>query len=207
MYTTMVTKPELGYAFDALEPYFDAETMELHSSKHHQAYTDKYNAAVAKYPEFADKCAGCLLKNLDNVPEDIRAAVRNHGGGFVNHNMFFSTLKKDVAAEGPVVDAIAEAFGSLDSFKEQFTAAAMGQFGSGWAWLVVDKETKALEIISTANQDSPLSLGKKPLLGVDVWEHSYYKKFGPARAEYVAAFFSVLNWDVVNKRFEKSCGC
>jgi len=193
------TLPKLPYGYDALEPYLDAKTMEIHHTKHHQAYIDKFNAAVQSEPKVAGKSAEELVTNLDTVPENIKGAVRNHGGGHVNHSFFWQILKKDVKPAGDAFDAINKSFGSYDDFKSQFSAAAATRFGSGWAWLV-DNNGK-LEIISTANQDSPLSLGKTPLIGLDVWEHAYYLKYQNRRPDYVAAFFNVINWDKVNELY------
>ena len=193
------TLPELGYAYDALEPYIDAKTMEIHYTKHHQGYTNKLNAAVEKHPELAEKSAEDLLKDLNSVPEDIRTAVRNNGGGYVNHSMFWKLLKKDVPFEGELAEAIKAKWESFEKFKEEFSKAATTRFGSGWAWLVLNN--RELEIMSTANQDSPLSEGKVPIITLDVWEHGYYLKYQNKRPEYISAFFSVINWEQANKNF------
>ncbi len=191
--------PELSYPYDALEPFIDARTMEIHHTKHHQAYITNLNAAIKGNAKLSQLTVGELVSDLNGVPEDIRNVVRNHGGGHVNHGFFWQILKKNVEPGGPVLTAIDKQFGSFDSFKEKFSSAAIKQFGSGWAWLVVaDGE---LEILSTANQDSPLSLGKKPVLGVDVWEHAYYLLYQNRRPDYVDAFFSVINWDTVNDHY------
>lgn len=198
--------PKLPYAFDALEPYIDAKTMEIHYTKHHQAYIDKLNAALEKHPEISDKNVEELLRALDKVPEDIRTAVRNNGGGFVNHSLFWTLMtnsSKDKEMKGKVVDAIVQSFGSADEFKKQFSDAAIGRFGSGWAWLVVDKKGK-LSIISTANQDSPIIDGLKPVLGLDVWEHAYYLRYMNKRADYVNAFWNVVNWKKVNDLYKEA---
>ncbi len=193
---------KLPYSYDALEPYIDAKTMEIHFTKHHQAYATNFNAALDKHPELKKKGAEEILRDLGSVPEDIRSAVRNHGGGFVNHAMFWKLLKKDGGeAHGLVADEMKAAFGGYAGFKDKFGAAAKGQFGSGWAWLVVN-EKGGLEVMSLPNQDSPLSAGKKPILAVDVWEHAYYLKYQNRRAEYVDAFFSIINWDEVNKNLK-----
>ena len=192
--------PELGYSFDALEPHIDAKTMEIHHSKHHKAYVDKLNIALEKYPKLTNKTADELISDLDSLPEDIRNAVRNNGGGHVNHTFFWKILKKGVAPSGKIVEAIEDKFGNIDAFKEKLIAVAGSQFGSGWAWLVIDSNGE-LEIVTTANQDSPLSQGKKPVLGVDVWEHAYYLKYQNRRQDYVDAFFNVINWKQVNKNF------
>ena len=192
--------PELPYGYDALEPYIDRETMEIHHGRHHRAYFDKYNAAIEGNPELEGKAVEEVLANLDSVPESVRAAVRNNGGGHFHHTFFWSTLKKGVNPSGEVVEAIKERFGSIDKFKEEFSVAAAGVFGSGWTWLVLDSSGR-MEIISTPNQDSPVSQGKIPLLGIDVWEHAYYLKYRNRRPEYIDAFFSVLNWEKVNGNF------
>ena len=194
------TLPELPYAYDALEPYIDARTMEIHHTKHHQTYVDKLNGALAGHEQFADFSAEKLVSNLNAVPEAIRTAVRNHGGGHANHSFFWPMLKKDVNGAGPAFDAIVKQFGSFDAFKEKFSTAAALLFGSGWAWLV--REESGLAIVTTANQDSPLGLGKKPVLGIDVWEHAYYLKYQNRRPEYIEAFFNVINWEKVNDYYE-----
>lgn len=193
------TLPELPYAYDALEPYFDVKTMEIHHAKHHQTYIDKLNAAIKGNAVLEKYSVAQLVGNLNEIPENIRTAVRNHGGGHVNHTFFWSTLKKDVAAKGPVVDAIIGEFGSFEQFKEVFSNNAALLFGSGWAWLVAN--AGKLAIVTTANQDSPLSSGQTPLLGLDVWEHAYYLRYQNRRAEYIAAFFHVINWEKVNEVF------
>lgn len=187
----------LTYAYDALEPYIDAKTMEIHHSKHHQTYIDKLNKALEEYEELQNKTAEELVKNIDKVPEKIRTIVRNHGGGVINHNFFFDILKKDAKVNEDILREIEKEFGSFDEFKKMFSESAMGVFGSGWAWLVLNEEGK-LEIVKTSNQDSPTSIGKIPLLTIDLWEHAYYLKYQNRRADYVSAFFSVINWDKVN---------
>jgi len=194
--------PGLAYPYDALEPYIDKATMEIHHTKHHQTYVDKLNAALAGHEDLQQKCAEDLLKELDKVPESIRTAVRNHGGGHANHSFFWPLLKKGVAPEGEVLQALNSTFGSFDNFKERFSNAAVNLFGSGWAWLVLSGGK--LEVISTPNQDSPLSLGKVPVLGIDVWEHAYYLKYQNRRAEYVSNFFNVINWEAVNEHFRRA---
>ncbi|MDH6363616.1 Fe-Mn family superoxide dismutase [Enterococcus sp. PF1-24] len=193
--------PELPYAYDALEPYIDVETMHLHHDKHHNAYVTNLNAAIEKHPELADKTIEALVADLAAVPEDIRGAVRNNGGGHVNHTFFWEILAPNAGGEptGAIKTAIDEAFGSFQAFKDQFKAAATTRFGSGWAWLVVDQGK--LAVMSTANQDSPLSEGKTPVLGLDVWEHAYYLKYKNLRPDYIDAFWNLVNWDEVNKRF------
>jgi Fe-Mn family superoxide dismutase len=196
----MHTLPKLTYAYDALEPYIDARTMEIHHTKHHQTYIDKLNAALEGHGALQSRSAEDLLRSLDAVPEAIRTAVRNHGGGHANHSFFWPTLKKGVPAKGPVVEAIAGRFGDLEAFKKEFANAAALLFGSGWAWLVWHQGR--LEITTTPNQDNPLSRGQTPLLGLDVWEHAYYLKYQNRRPEYVQAFFSVINWEQVDAHFQ-----
>lgn len=193
------TLEDLPYAYDALEPYIDAKTMEIHHTKHHQAYITNLNAAVKSSPELAGLGVEQLVSSLDTVPEVVRTAVRNHGGGHANHSFFWPLLKKGTKPGGPVLEAINAQFEHYDAFAEVFTKAAMTRFGSGWAWLVLVGER--LEVISTPNQDSPLSLNKTPLIGIDVWEHAYYLKYQSARADYVKAFFEVINWERVNELF------
>lgn len=195
----MHTLPDLNYAYDALEPYIDTQTMRIHHTKHHQAYIDKLNAALKKYPELEDKSAEDLIRDLNSVPQDIRTAVRNHGGGHVNHSFFWPILKKNVPVKGKIAEAITAKFGDFDKFKHEFVTAAAGQFGSGWAWLVL--ENNNLEIMTTANQDSPLTVGKTPVMGVDVWEHAYYLKYQNRRPDYLEAFFNVINWEKVNELY------
>lgn len=192
--------PQLKYEYNALEPFIDARTMEIHHTKHHQAYIDKLNEALAKHPELDNKNVKDLLSDLNKVPEDIRLAVRNHGGGHINHSLFWDLLKKDVPFEGKIKEVIEKEFGSLDKFKELFTNAALTRFGSGWAWLVLNKDK--LEIYSTANQDSPLIEGRIPLLGLDVWEHAYYLLYQNKRADYIKAFWNIINWQKVNEPYE-----
>ncbi|MBO0438536.1 superoxide dismutase [Vagococcus fluvialis] len=195
------TLPELPYEKDALEPHIDELTMTLHHDKHHNTYVTNLNAAIEKYPELGSKSIEELVANLNDVPEDIRMAVRNNGGGHANHAFFWEIMGPNGGGEptGAIKEGIESTFGSYEAFKEQFTAAAVGRFGSGWAWLV-DNNGK-LEIMSTPNQDSPLTEGKTPLLGLDVWEHAYYKKYSNVRPDYIKAFFNVINWEEVNKRF------
>lgn len=197
------TLPAFPYAYDALEPHIDARTMEIHHTKHHQAYIDKLNAALEKYPDLQKKSVEELVADLEMVPEDIRMAVRNHGGGHLNHSMFWEMLSpKSGKPSGDLEKAISEAFGSIDAFKEKFAAAAAARFGSGWAWLVVDGDK--LDVVSTANQDNPITDGKTPILGLDVWEHAYYLKYQNKRPDYVTAFWNVVNWDEVSKRFTEA---
>jgi superoxide dismutase, Fe-Mn family len=197
------TLPPLPYAYDALEPYIDARTMRIHHDKHHAAYVANLNKAVAEFPDVARMTMDDMLKNLDAIPEKIRTAVRNNGGGHFNHSLFWQTLKKDGGEPGgDLAKAMGSAFGDFPTFKESFSKAALSQFGSGWAWLVIDAN-KQLSIEPTANQDSPISQGSRPLLGVDVWEHAYYLKYQNRRPEYVDAFFNVINWDFVSTRYKK----
>ncbi len=194
--------PKLPYAVDALEPYIDAQTMTVHHDKHHQTYITNLNAALEKHPELASKSLEDLLSDLNAVPEDIRVAVRNHGGGTWNHNMFWEIMgpKMGGAPSGEVTRALEAAFGSFDAFKTEFEKAANGRFGSGWAWLV--KKGDGLAIVSTANQDNPLSDGLTPILGIDVWEHAYYLKYQNRRAEYVSNWWNVVNWESVAERYK-----
>ncbi len=199
--------PALPYAHNALEPHIDARTMEIHHGKHHQAYVNNLNAALEKYPDLQSKSAEELIKNLSAVPEDIRTAVRNNGGGHVNHSMFWLMMGPNGGGEpgGDLAAAINAAFGSFASFKEQFAKAGVGRFGSGWAWLVVNGGK--LEVCSTANQDNPM-MGKAvagcegvPILGIDVWEHAYYLNYQNRRLDYIAAWWNVVNWDQVAQNF------
>jgi len=195
------TLPPLPYAYDALEPSFDAATMHLHHDKHHQAYVNNLNAAVAAHPELAGKSVEELISNLAAVPDAVRTVVRNSGGGHANHSFWWPTLGKGGAAPtGELAKAIDAKFGSLSSFQDKLTASAMGVFGSGWAWLVkLPDGTVAIE--TTPNQDSPLTSAHQPILAIDVWEHAYYLKYQNRRVEYVKAFFQVLNWDYVSAQF------
>ncbi len=195
--------PPLGYAFDALEPVIDAKTMEIHHDKHHAAYVKNLNKALENAPEeIRKKTLPELLSNLDAVPENIRTAVRNNGGGHANHSFFWKLLKKNEGGKptGELAKAIDESFGSFDKFTEEFGAAAAKVFGSGWAWLVKDSDGK-LSIIGLPNQDSPLSQGLTPIIGLDVWEHAYYLKYQNRRADYVKAFSDVIDWDFANKQY------
>ncbi len=196
--------PPLGYAFDALEPHFDAQTMQIHHDKHHAAYVNNLNKAVAGRAEVAGWTLERLLEELPKVPEDIRGAVRNHGGGHHNHTLFWSTLRVGGPAKpaGELAVAVDRSFGSFDQFRSKFDAAAASVFGSGWAWLVADANS-LLKVTATPNQDSPLSAGETPLLGIDVWEHAYYLKHQNRRADYIAAFHRVVDWQAVEARFAK----
>ncbi len=194
--------PKLPYAVDALEPYIDAQTMTIHHDKHHQAYVTNLNGAIEKHPELAGKSLEDLLMDLNSVPEDIRTAVRNNGGGTWNHNMFWEIMgpKAGGAPKGELAKALDSTFGSFDSFKSELEKAGMGRFGSGWAWLV--KKGNGLAIVSTANQDNPMSEGMTPIMGVDVWEHAYYLKYQNRRAEYLTNWWNTVNWDAVAARFK-----
>ncbi|MDY0396699.1 superoxide dismutase [Virgibacillus halophilus] len=196
--------PELPYAYDALEPTIDKETMNIHHTKHHNTYVTKLNGALEGHANLQEKSLEELISNLDAVPEDIRTAVRNNGGGHANHSMFWKLLSPNGGGEpsGELADKINDKFGGFDQFKDEFAAAAAGRFGSGWAWLVLDNGE--LSIISTPNQDNPVMEGKKPLLGLDVWEHAYYLKYQNKRPEYISAFWNVVNWDEVAKNYNEA---
>ena len=196
--------PELPYAYDALEPYFDKKTMEIHHTKHHQTYVDKLNAALEGHTELQNKAVEELLRDLQAVPENIRTAVRNHGGGHFNHSFFWPMLRKETRYGGDVAQAIDSVFGSFDNFRDKFSNAAALLFGSGWTWLVWGNNE--LQIVTTPNQDNPISQGKTPILGIDVWEHAYYLKYQNRRPEYISAFFNVVNWDKVNEYFQAARG-
>ncbi len=201
----MFERIQLPYSLESLEPFIDAKTMELHSEKHHQAYTDKLNAALDG-TEWSSKSIEEILINLDSLPEDKRTVVRNNGGGFLNHNHFFSILKKNDGAmpTGELMQMIEEAFGGFDKFKEEFTKAALGQFGSGWATLAVDENGENPHIAGLPNQDHPLMHKHKLILGLDVWEHAYYLKYQNRRPEYVEAFFSIIDWDKVGEIYKNA---
>lgn len=196
--------PELNYAYDALEPVIDARTMEIHHTKHNQAYVTNLNAALEKHPELEYESLCGLLRDINNVPSDIRQAVINNGGGAHNHKLFWKVMAPVGTTElkGDLKDAIDNAFGSYEKFVEEFSNAAKTRFGSGWAWLVLDAN-KELKVMSTANQDSPLMEGLFPILGLDVWEHAYYLNYQNRRPDYVTEWFKVINWDAVSERFEK----
>ena len=193
--------PKLPYAYDALEPHIDARTMEIHHTKHHQAYVNNLNAAVEKAPELASKSLDDLMRGINSVPEAVRTAVRNNGGGHWNHSLFWQLMGPGKGGEpaGKLADAIKSAFGDFNKFKEQFAAAGVGRFGSGWAWLVNDGGK--LSITSTPNQDNPLMDGKRGILGLDVWEHAYYLKYQNRRPDYITAWWNVVNWDAVAERY------
>ncbi|RPF55620.1 superoxide dismutase [Aquisalibacillus elongatus] len=196
--------PELPYAYDALEPHIDKETMNIHHTKHHNTYVTKLNAALEGHADLQDKSLEQLLGDLNSLPSDIQTAVRNNGGGHANHSLFWTILSPNGggAPTGELADKINQAFGSIDDFKDQFKAASTGRFGSGWAWLVV--KNGDLEITSTPNQDTPLMEGVTPILGLDVWEHAYYLKYQNRRPDYIDAFWNVVNWDEVAKRYEEA---
>jgi superoxide dismutase, Fe-Mn family len=197
--------PPLPYAYNALEPYIDEETMHLHHDKHHQAYVNNLNAAIANSPELANMDAEELMRRINEVPEGIRTAVVNNGGGHANHSMFWRIMAPNAGGPptGPIADAINQAFGNFESFKQQFNDAGAKRFGSGWAWLVMNPNGQ-LEIMSTPNQNSPLMEGYYPIMGNDVWEHAYYLKYQNRRPEYLNAWWNVVNWDEVNKRYQQA---
>ena len=195
------TLPALPYAYDALEPHIDARTMEIHHTKHHQTYVNNLNAALEKAPQLEGKSLDDLMRGISSVPEAVRTAVRNNGGGHWNHSMFWELMgpQKGGEPKGRIGDAIKSSFGDVTKFKEQFTAAGTGRFGSGWAWLI-DEGNGKLSITSTPNQDNPLMEGKKAIMGLDVWEHAYYLKYQNRRPDYIAAWWNVVNWDAVGKK-------
>lgn len=196
--------PALPYAYDALEPVIDADTMRFHHDKHHATYVANLNKALEAHPELFERSVEFLIAHLNHLPEDIKGAVRNNGGGTYNHTLFWEMMAPEgqTAFAGPVADKIKETFGSYEEFKKRFAAAAAGRFGSGWAWLVADGDK--LEILSTANQDNPLTEGKRPLLCLDVWEHAYYLKYQNRRVDYINEWFRIINWDFVNEQYKKS---
>ncbi len=207
------TLPPLPYPFDALEPHIDAQTMQIHHDKHHAAYVANLNKAVTGWTDYLTRMNApslqgleILLKDLNSVPENIRTAVRNNGGGHYNHSLFWQMMKKngDGEPKGELAKAIDDRFKSFSAFKDEFAKAALGQFGSGWAWLVLNPADKSLSIESTPNQDSPLSAGKRPLLGLDVWEHAYYLKYQNRRADYITAWWNTVDWDFVSNRFAEA---
>ena len=199
------TLPALGYAYDALEPHIDALTMEIHHSRHHQTYITNLNAALAELPELAALQVDELLARFDSLPVSVQGAVRNHGGGHANHSLFWQVMSPQGGGEptGELAEAIARDLGGLDAFKQAFTQAALSRFGSGWAWLVVDKAGR-LQVVSSANQDSPLMEGLVPVLGLDVWEHAYYLKYQNKRPDYIAAFYKVIDWAEVARRYRQA---
>jgi superoxide dismutase, Fe-Mn family len=195
--------PALNYPFDALEPFIDAKTMEIHHDRHHQAYVDNLNAALEKAPEWASKSLDDIIRNLNSVPEAVRTAVHNNGGGTWNHSLFWTLMKKGGGGEpaGAIGEAIRKTFGSFEELKKLFNDAGVKRFGSGWAWLVVDK-AGVLQVMSTANQDNPLTAGLYPVMLNDVWEHAYYLKYQNRRAEYLNQWWNTVDWDAVNERFK-----
>ena len=197
--------PKLPYALDALEPHIDAKTMEIHHDKHHQAYVDNLNKALTGKKDLESKTIEDLISNLNAVPEDIKTVVRNNGGGHANHSLFWKLLGAKAGGEptGELAEAIKKEFGTFAALKEKFETAAKTRFGSGWAWLSLDKSGK-LDVASTANQDNPLMEGKKPILGIDVWEHAYYLKYQNRRPDYVAAFWSVVNWKTADENYKEA---
>lgn len=197
--------PPLPYAFNALEPYIDAETMQLHHDAHHATYVTKLNEAVQKHPELQSLSVEAMLSNLEALPDDVREAIRNNGGGHVNHSMFWEIMAPNAGGEptGAIATAIDEAFGDFETFKQQFNQAGASRFGSGWVWLV-DNPNGGLEIVTTANQDTPLMTGSYPILGNDVWEHAYYLTYRNRRPEYLSNWWNVVNWDEVNRRFSQA---
>lgn len=199
--------PDLGYAYDALEPHFDAQTMEIHHTKHHAAYTTKFNAALERHPELHSFSAEQLLWSFHSLPEGMQGAVRNNGGGYVNHKLFWRVIGPNGGGEpeGSLADLITEGFGSFEAFKEEFSGAAASRFGSGWAWLALSSFGE-LKVYSTANQDSPLMDGHIPVLGLDVWEHAYYLKYQNRRPDYIQAFWNVLDWDAVGDNLARALG-
>ncbi|WP_324034130.1 superoxide dismutase [Aeromonas caviae] len=196
------TLPALPYAYDALEPHIDAKTMEIHHSRHHQTYVTNLNAALADLPELATLPLEALLARIDSLPAQVQGAVRNHGGGHANHSLFWQVMSPQGGGEpdGELAAAMERDLGGLEAFKQAFTQAALSRFGSGWAWLVVDGRGK-LQVVSSANQDSPLMEGLTPILGLDVWEHAYYLKYQNKRPDYIAAFYNVIDWDEVARRY------
>jgi superoxide dismutase, Fe-Mn family len=198
------TLPPLLYAFDALEPHIDAQTMQIHHDKHHAAYVNNLNKAVAGEASLAGKTVEDLIRNLPSVPESVRTAVRNQGGGHYNHSLFWLSLKKNDSGkpQGELAKLIDKKFGGFPNFQQELTKAATSVFGSGWAWLTLDS-SKELRIEPTPNQDSPLSVGRTPLFGIDVWEHAYYLKYQNKRPDYITAFYNVINWDFVGERYQK----
>ncbi|MXQ55461.1 superoxide dismutase [Shimazuella alba] len=200
------TLPALPFSPDALEPYIDKETMQIHHGRHHQTYVDKLNEAIANHTELADASLEYLLQNLETLPSSIQTPVRNNGGGHYNHSLFWEILTPGGSNQpiGEVANAIDAQFANFEGFQNEFTKAALARFGSGWVWLVTDRDH--LEIVHTPNQDNPLMAGKQVILGLDVWEHAYYLRYQNKRPDYAAAFFQVINWDIVNEKFKKLQG-
>ena len=196
------TLPNLPYTYNALEPYIDEQTMRIHHSKHHQTYVDKLNAALEKYPKLQKKPVEDLIKDINEIPEEIRTQVRNHGGGHLNHSFFWPLLRKNIKISDEIEQAIIKKFGSYEKFKEEFSESALNLFGSGWTWLVL--RNNELEIINTQNQNNPLNEGMIPLLTIDIWEHAYYLKYQNRRNEYIESFFNIINWNKVNEYYLNS---
>ncbi len=203
--STPYTLPPLPYAYDALEPYIDARTMQFHHDKHHAAYVNNLNAALNQHPEIANQSLSALLKDLNKVPEDIRTTIRNNGGGHLNHSLFWEIMTPSGGGEptGAIATTINQTFGDFKTFQEQFNETGAKRFGSGWVWLVLTPNQQ-LQILSTPNQDSPLMAGNTPIMGNDVWEHAYYLNYQNRRADYLKAWWNVLNWDKINQRFEQA---
>ena len=201
----MLQLPKLPYAYDALEPYVDAETMLVHYTKHHQAYTNNFNAAIERYPELQHKSLVDLLSNLEAIPADIRATVRNNGGGYYNHALFWKMMTPHSSGEpvGYLANALSDEFGSFDAFKEEFSKAALTVFGSGWAWLALDQYNK-LHVMQLPQQDTVIMNNFKPVLGLDVWEHAYYLKYQNKRPDYIAAWWNVVNWDYAEELYQSA---
>ena len=201
------TLPDLPYDYDALEPHIDERTMRIHHTKHHQGYTNKLNAALEGYDDLQDHSIEALLSGIDNIPADIQTAVRNNGGGYANHRLFWTIMSPEGGGKptGSIGRAVDADFGSFEAFKEKFKAAATGRFGSGWAWLTADTDG-SLEIVDTPNQDSPLMRGKTPIMGIDVWEHAYYLHYQNERGSYIDHWWNVVDWDAVNQNFNDVVG-
>jgi len=194
--------PDLEYEYNSLEPYIDEKTMRIHHTKHHQTYVDKLNAALEKHPELQNIKVEELIKDLSKIPEDIRTIVKNHGGGHLNHSFFWPLLKKDIKISNEFLKIIEKDFGSFDKFKEEFSKSANSLFGSGWCWIVINNNK--LEIMNTSNQDNPISQGKIPILGIDLWEHGYYILYNWKRADYIEAFYNVINWEQVEENYNNA---
>ncbi len=200
----MHSLPSLPYAYNALEPHFDAQTMEIHHTKHHQTYVDKLNAALEKFPDLAAKSVEELLRGFESLPEEVKTAVKNHGGGHANHSLFWTILAAEPSQPSEALSmALTQSCGDQETFKQHFTEKATAHFGSGWTWLVVNPD-KTVEIMTTPNQDSPLMQDKTPILGLDVWEHAYYLKYQNRRPEYIAAFWNVVNWAEISRRYDSA---
>jgi superoxide dismutase, Fe-Mn family len=198
----MFELPKLKYAYDALEPYIDTKTMEIHHTKHHQTYTNNLNEAIGKHPELSKKTIEELLKDIETLPKDVLTTIKNNAGGYHNHNLFWEVIapKSSLKPTGKLADDITKTFGTFDEFKQLFSKTALTRFGSGWSWLVIDQKGKLI-VESTANQDSPISKGNYPLLLIDVWEHAYYLKYQNRRSEYIENWWNVVNWDAVEQKY------